>query len=572
MQFASKSIVLLPGLVALTLLSACGDKAKNDSGTGDADTDTDTDTDADTDTDTDADTDADTDSDTDTDPVSDGPFTPPMPHLSGDPLAGMDVFRYETFGNEHFWTDALRLPAGVVAAGFTPIDALNAGLQVDVAALDVATVDAVAAELLTDLSPANAPLLNSVSTTIALINANAVIGVVAVDSDADGIIDVADGDKVGLSCALCHGLTDESVFSIPGGGSIGLRVDGPANHNVNIGAAIALGTNSRAYYPSLQLALDANGGDTIGRAPTGLTETSTEAEVDAYLTNPAYYPVGTFDDSVDGNGDPMRNSPLFRTDLSAPYGTEGTFTLPEDFANTVYTVLFDPTILVTGPGRAFLETLGGAAGTEIADDYLQILAETGVVGPFPLGTSTVVAGNDLGAVAGRRVNEQKLLDLNAYTDALAAPEGSIADQASFDRGREAFRHGCTDCHNVDQGTYVPTDIHEFPEMWPAFAPVLIAARDTPLGPIEDSPGIFDDKMVVVNATIRGDLKGTAQPLLLDLARKPRFLHDSSVHGLEALLDDARGPDAPHPFYKTDPAERADVITFLEGADTTNTAN
>lgn len=53
---------------------------------------------------------------------------------------------------------------------------------------------------------------------------------------------------------------------------------------------------------ALQLTLVANGGNTSLRwSPTGLTDTSTEAEVDAYLKNKTCYPVGMFDDTVDGN-------------------------------------------------------------------------------------------------------------------------------------------------------------------------------------------------------------------------------------------------------------------------------
>jgi hypothetical protein len=76
--------------------------------------------------------------------------------------------------------------------------------------------------------------------------------------------------------------------------------------------------------------------------------------------------------------------------------------------------------------------------------------------------------------------------------------------------------------------------------------------------------IFDDKMAVVNASIRNGLpRGTAMPLLLDLARKPVFLHDNSVPTLEALLDGSRGPNAPHPFAVADAATRADVIAYLK---------
>jgi len=56
---------------------------------------------------------------------------------------------------------------------------------------------------------------------------------------------------------------------------------------------------------ALQLALAANQGKRPMRAPTGPTPLSTEAEVDAYPSQAAYYPVGSFDETPDGNGDPM---------------------------------------------------------------------------------------------------------------------------------------------------------------------------------------------------------------------------------------------------------------------------
>ncbi len=60
--------------------------------------------------------------------ASSGPSQPaedPNKHETGDARAGRDVFRSETFGNEAFWTDAVRLPQGVMATKFTLIDALN---------------------------------------------------------------------------------------------------------------------------------------------------------------------------------------------------------------------------------------------------------------------------------------------------------------------------------------------------------------------------------------------------------------------------------------------------------------
>lgn len=501
---------------------------------------------------------------------ADGPDTTVQPviHETGDAVSGKDVFRFELFGTEGFWTDAMRLQQGIVAAGVTPIDALEIGLSVDIDALDAPTQQAIAAELETDLSPENAPMLNDPATTVALMNANAVIGIVAVDSNDDGTIDVANGDKTGASCALCHTITDESVFALPGGGSIGSRLDGRATHNLNVGALIAAAQNSRAYYPVLQLALTANGGATLGRAPTGLTETSTEAEVDAYLSNPAFYPIGTFDDTVDGNGDPMHNSALFRTDLAAPWGTEGGIARLDNFSNLVYTALLDPTTLTTPGGRAFLVKFGGAAaGNEIADDYVQVLTATGVSGyPFVVAAASPVPGTEE-APLGIRVDDQKLLDLNAYLNSLPAPAGVVANASAAERARKVFRSNCTGCHNVDQSEPVPAFIVAMNSIFPGDNPVtLLPMRDPPLNPILNTvANIFDDKMAVVNASQRGDIRGTALPLLLDLARKPNFLHDNSVSSLDELLNPVRGVNAPHPFYLSG-TRRADMVMFLRGLD------
>lgn len=61
---------------------------------------------------------------------------PSLPQTMGDANLGRAVFRTETFGNEGFWTDAVRLPAGIKAVGVTPMQALDLGLQVDVDAVD----------------------------------------------------------------------------------------------------------------------------------------------------------------------------------------------------------------------------------------------------------------------------------------------------------------------------------------------------------------------------------------------------------------------------------------------------
>jgi len=500
--------------------------------------------------------------------MSTGPAAPdenPNKHQTGDARAGKDVFRSETFGNEAFWTDAVRLPQGMMAAKFTPLDALKAGYHVNVDALDDATKKAVAAELKTNLSPAEAPMLNDPMTTAALVNANAVIGVVARDTNKDGKIDITAGDKMGVSCAFCHAITDGSVYKRPRGGSIGRQLDGPTPHFLNVGATFAIAANTRALYPIAQLALAANEGKTIGRAPAGLTESSTEAEIDAYFNNPEFYPVGMFDDGFDGNGAPMHITPMFRADLAAPWGSEAAISKLDNFSNLVYTGLLDVTGITTPGGRAFLHKLGGAAGDEIVEDYVKILAATNVSGyPFVRASTETTPGDERGPL-GMRVDDKKLLDMNAYLNSLPAPAGASVDRAAAGRGRAVFQaKGCTACHNVDQSRMVPPMIVPMKTIFPGDNPVVLAQREPPLNPVQNTVNsFFDDKMVVVNASMRKLERGIALPLLLDLARKPVFLHDNSVPDLETLFDPRRGPNVPHPFYVEAPAERRDVIAFLE---------
>jgi hypothetical protein len=137
------------------------------------------------------------------------------------------------------------------------------------------------------------------------------------------------------------------------------------------------------------------------------------------------------------------------------------------------------------------------------------------------------------------------------------------------QGRQLFRTvGCTGCHNVDQGKPVPAFVLPMKKVFPGDNPVTLAQRTPPLNPVMNTvDSIFDDKMAVFNASLRGQVRGLAMPLLLDLARKPVFLHDNSVPSLDALFDPQRGATAPHPFFLADAAQRAEMVQFLRGLDT-----
>jgi mono/diheme cytochrome c family protein len=130
-------------------------------------------------------------------------------------IKGINVFRYDTFGDEQKWTDTLRMHE-VIASSVSPATALAVGLKVDVDALPPGIV----------LDPT---VLADPATTVALIGLNAVVGVVGkVDGDGNLL-------EVGITCALCHSTVDDSFA--PG---IGHRLDGWPNHDLDAGLIISL--------------------------------------------------------------------------------------------------------------------------------------------------------------------------------------------------------------------------------------------------------------------------------------------------------------------------------------------
>ncbi len=79
--------------------------------------------------------------------------------------ASRDVYRYETFGDEGFWTDAARMPQGMKAAKLTVLQALQAGVNFDVDAITADLKTVLASEVKTDHSAGKAPKLNEPGTS-----------------------------------------------------------------------------------------------------------------------------------------------------------------------------------------------------------------------------------------------------------------------------------------------------------------------------------------------------------------------------------------------------------------------
>lgn len=140
---------------------------------------------------------------------------------------GQAVFRFETFGDEAFWTDQLQLHKviadekhGGIGKGLSPKEALAAGLKVDLTILPRFLRRKIQ----------EGKFLDDPWVTLQLIKINAVLGVVG-KFDGDGNL-----KSIGITCASCH-----STVSDPSG--IGKRLDGWPNRDLNVGAIIAMAPN-----------------------------------------------------------------------------------------------------------------------------------------------------------------------------------------------------------------------------------------------------------------------------------------------------------------------------------------
>ncbi len=153
---------------------------------------------------------------------------------------GRQIFRFDTFGDEAFWGDSLQLhqaikgeALGGVGPGVSPKTALAVGLKVDLAALPDALRQALAAGQVD---------LDDPATTLGLLKLNAVVGLKGF-FEQDGTL-----RSVGLTCASCHSMVDDSFA--PG---IGRRLDGWPNRDLNVGAIVSLAPNKAPLTDLLQV-------------------------------------------------------------------------------------------------------------------------------------------------------------------------------------------------------------------------------------------------------------------------------------------------------------------------------
>ncbi len=147
---------------------------------------------------------------------------------------GKHTFRFDTFGDQEFWGDALKLHQAIegskfggVGLGVSPKQALEVGLKVDVDALPPALIEQLKQGKVN---------LDDPAVTLALLKLNAVVGVTGFFNNEGGL------KSMGIQCAFCHSRVDDSLA--PG---IGHRLDGWPNRDLNVGEIVSLAPNLKPF-------------------------------------------------------------------------------------------------------------------------------------------------------------------------------------------------------------------------------------------------------------------------------------------------------------------------------------
>src|SRR5262245_39745068 len=305
---------------------------------------------------------------------------------------GKKTFRYETFGSEAFWGDALQLHKAIageknggVGPGVSPKTALSVGLKVD--------ADALPSALKTQLQ-AGKVNLDDPATTIALLKLNAVVGVTAFANPNGNV------ESMGIQCALCPSTVDNSFA--PG---IGKRLDGWPNRDLNVGAIVSLAPNLKPFT------------DLLG------------VDVETVKKVLASWGPGRYDAELDKDGKALRPDGKQAGTLIPPaFGLAGvdlaTWT---GFGSVTYWNAYVGVTQMHGPGTFFDTRFNNK-------DQYPVAAKSG---------SWNTRANPDKVTA-------KLAALHFYQLSLPAPKAPAGsyDKAAFDRGKAIFEGAgqCATCH------------------------------------------------------------------------------------------------------------------------------
>jgi hypothetical protein len=439
--------------------------------------------------------------------------------------AGRSVFRFETFGNERFFSDVLQLDEGLVRRAVTPNDLLRVGVQFDGDKLpsDFHRVDVGKGSYADPLA------------TQRLLEANAVIGLVARQG------------RIGVTCALCHSRADGRIDA-----GVGRRVDGVPNTALAVGEIMSWGARSLAYAPFVNVS-------GIGEGPRVELEAGADVERVELAVDEALraWSRGQADILPDGAGNPTDIPPLFALQAHGPYLWDGSFAKAADASQFFATIVFDPTTLATRWGRHFLvDGPFWPVGESLSASYEGLLMTIDPTQAWPraaIGRASIFRLFHDALDAGFRVDRDEVSAMSAYLRALLPPEADPPDERVIDGGRRVFRTaGCGGCHleaPVGGGAVVPLA-------------TLVPGYRAPSEGVDDPTIGYDDRIALAPGEDSIDRRGYKVPSLLGLWLSAPYLHDGSVPTVQALFDPARGAGAPHPYFVERDQDREELTAFL----------
>ena len=328
---------------------------------------------------------------------------------SGDSVdRGLDVFLNSTFGNEQFFGGVIGLQD--LLNNLSPIAAVDVGVQIDVSRVP----EDIVAVLTSDDFSAKQVALESSAVTRALLRADAVVGVKAFFDDEDS--DLA--TSAGITCAVCHTSVTPTEFELSEGVTTALPIGplaltGVPNLNIDLGTVLSLTPFAvAAGEPTIEFLQGFGPGQFDARA---LPDNPLD---DGVLNPTSIPPIWNFVDLDEQN---------------YTYNWDGFFGSDEAPSNALASrdeLVFD-----------LVMHANGAFGTTASSVPL-----AAAITPSAELVDALVAAED--QTPGNDIDQQSLLDLQAWNRSLVSPAPGSFDETLAETGFELFygRAQCADCH------------------------------------------------------------------------------------------------------------------------------
>ena len=328
---------------------------------------------------------------------------------SGDSVdRGLDVFLNSTFGNEQFFGGVVGLQD--LLNNLSPTAAVDVGVQIDVSRVP----EDIVAVLTGDDFSAKQAALESSAVTRALLKADAVVGVRAFFDDEDS--DLA--TSAGITCAVCHTSVTPTEFELSEGVTSALPIGplaltGVPNLNIDLGTVLSLTPFAvAAGEPTIEFLQGFGPGQFDARALP-------DNPIDDGVLNPTSIPpIWNFVDLDEQN---------------YTYNWDGFFGSDEAPSNALASrdeLVFD-----------LVMHANGAFGTAASSVPL-----AAAITPSAELVDALVAAED--QTPGNDIDQQSLLDLQAWNRSLVSPAPGSFDESLAETGFELFygRAQCADCH------------------------------------------------------------------------------------------------------------------------------